>query len=72
MQYLEGIDRDLVHKVYLLKMEAKRNGHPKTSMLTILNAVLHDALQDMDALRARFCTPKEVACPNSNSPASTT
>lgn len=56
-QYLDGIDRDLVHKVFVLKTEAKKNGHRKVSMLTILNSVLRDALEDMDALRARFCTP---------------
>lgn len=68
MDYLDGIDRDLVHKVWMLKEEAKKNGRKKTTIVSILNVLLRDALEDMDALRARFCAPareKEgVGCPS--------
>jgi len=62
-RYLEGISDAHVHKLWLLKQEAKRNGKRSTSILTILNAVLADVLTDdrMDDLRARFCAPMENA-----------
>jgi len=58
-RYLEGINDTLVHKLWRLKQQAKKNGRRSTSILSILNAVLSDALADdrMPDLEARFAAP---------------
>ena len=60
-EYVEGVDRALIHLAWLLREEAKRNGK-KATVVGILNAVLRDTLTDdnMEALKERFCQPKEA------------
>lgn len=57
MNYLDGIDRSHVHKLWLLKCEAKRNGRKSVTIISIANDLLAEALADsnMDELEARFC-----------------
>jgi hypothetical protein len=60
-EYIEGVDRDLIHRAWVLREEAKRHGK-KATVVGILNAVLRDTLTDanMEALKERFC--KEMPC----------
>lgn len=58
--YLDGLERSHVHKLWLLKTAARKNGR-KESIISIANALLADALTDahMDELEARFCRPPD-------------
>ena len=56
MQYLNEIDRDLVHTLWEIKEDARKAGR-KLTLRALVNTVLRDALEDTTHLRARYCTP---------------
>lgn len=60
-EYVEGVDRDLIHRAWVLREEAKRNGK-KATVVGIINSILRDTLTEanMQALKERFCQPKEA------------
>lgn len=65
--YLEGIDRDVIHRAWQLREEARANGNRKATLTAILNELLTEALADdhWEDLRRRFCVKpsQEVQLP---------
>lgn len=62
-EYIEGVDRTLIHRAYLIREEAKRRG-TRVTIVKIVNDLLNDVLTDgnLEALTERFC--KEKRCPS--------
>lgn len=52
--YLNGITRENLHKLWLLKQAARKRGHRSVTIVGLVNALLNEALADTDELTTRF------------------